>query len=69
MKPNIKGTVVTSFQISPTGSVLSASGRGVDPKVSSCVAGVIRSIQFPKPTGGGLVQVRYPFNFRTSGGR
>ena len=67
VKSNIKGTVVTNFQISPSGSVLGASARGVDPNVSGCVAGVIRSIQFPKPTGGGLVQVRYPFNFRTSG--
>jgi hypothetical protein len=38
-----------------------------DKKVESCVAGVIRSIQFPKPKGGGYVNVRYPFIFRAAG--
>ena len=36
--------------------------------VSGCVAGVIKGIEFPKPKGGGGVQVNYPFNFRPTGG-
>ena len=28
------------------------------------VAGVIKNIEFPKPKGGGGVQVNYPFTFR-----
>ena len=36
--------------------------------MSSCVAGVIKGIEFPKPKGGGGVQVNYPFNFRPTGG-
>ena len=67
VKKDIKGTVVTSFQISPSGSVLGSTAKGVDPQVSDCVASVIKSIQFPKPSGGGLVQVRYPFHFRAAG--
>jgi hypothetical protein len=32
------------------------------------VAGIIRSIQFPKPAGGGIVNVTsYPFTFRPAG--
>ncbi len=65
---NLEGTVTTSFQISPTGAVIGASANGVDGTVSSCVASVIQSIVFPKPKGGGLVQVRYPFNFNPAGG-
>jgi len=66
-KPKLKGTVVTNFQISPAGSVLGISAKGVSDAVSSCVASEIKMIQFPKPKGGGLVQVRYPFNFRSTG--
>ncbi len=68
VKPGLKGTVVTNFQISPTGSVLGSTAKGVSPDVANCVADVISTIQFPKPRGGGLVQVRYPFNFRPTGG-
>jgi hypothetical protein len=64
-KPGLQGTVVTSFFITPNGNVASASGRGVDPAVANCVAGVIHNIEFPKPKGGGGVQVNYPFNFHT----
>jgi hypothetical protein len=65
IKPALAGTVTTQFQISPKGKVLSVVAKGVDPTVSSCVAGVIKSIKFPAPKDGGLVQVtRYPFHFR-----
>ncbi len=60
----LSGTVNTNFQISPQGSVLSSTASGVSGSVSSCVAGVIKTIKFPKPKGGGIVQVRYPFIFR-----
>jgi hypothetical protein len=68
VKPGIGGTVTTQFQISPSGAVLNSTAKGVDGEVSSCVASVIKTIQFPKPKGGGLVQVRYPFTFRPTGG-
>lgn len=66
-KPGLSGTVMTQFFISPNGTVASASGKGVDGDVANCVAGVIKNIEFPKPKGGGGVQVNYPFNFRVSG--
>jgi hypothetical protein len=65
-KPNLTGTIQTQFFIDPDGNVASASASGVDPDVATCVADVIKGIQFPKPKGGGGVQVNYPFMFRPS---
>lgn len=67
VEPSLKGTVVSSFQISPTGVVLGSTAEGVDEHVASCVSAVIETIRFPKPNVGSLVQVRYPFNFRPTG--
>ncbi|MBL8625150.1 MAG: AgmX/PglI C-terminal domain-containing protein [Myxococcales bacterium] len=61
--PTLSGTVTTQFFISPTGSVSTANASGVSPEVASCVAGVIKAIEFPQPRGGGGVQVNYPFRF------
>ena len=66
--PTLEGTVNTQFFISPNGTVTTANASGVNGDVSSCVAGVIKGIEFPKPKGGGGVQVNYPFNFRPTGG-
>jgi FHA domain len=67
-KPSLSGTVQTQFLIMPNGTVASASGNGVDGSVASCVASVVKGIEFPKPKNGGSVQVNYPFIFRSSGG-
>jgi pSer/pThr/pTyr-binding forkhead associated (FHA) protein len=66
-KSNLSGTVQTQFFITPNGNVASSTGSGVDPEVANCVAGVIKGIEFPKPKGGGGVQVNYPFTFRPAG--
>jgi hypothetical protein len=66
-KPGLSGTVQTQFFITPNGNVATASGTGVDPEVANCVADVIHGIEFPKPKGGGGVQVNYPFTFRPAG--
>ena len=67
-KPTLAGTVSAQFFITPNGSVAQSAGSGLDPEVASCVAEVIKNIEFPKPKGGGGVQVNYPFNFHSSGG-
>ncbi len=67
-KPGLAGTVMTKFVITAQGLVATATAVGVDGEVASCVAGVIRAIEFPKPKGGGIVQVNYPFVFRPAGG-
>ncbi|HLU66870.1 MAG TPA: AgmX/PglI C-terminal domain-containing protein, partial [Kofleriaceae bacterium] len=69
VKQNLSGTVVVQFQISPQGVVQGATAGGMgDKSVENCVADAIRSIQFPKPKGGGFVNVRYPFIFQPAGG-
>jgi hypothetical protein len=55
------------FFITPNGNVTGSVGSGFDGKVSTCVAEVVGRIEFPKPRGGGGVQVNYPFNFRFAG--
>jgi pSer/pThr/pTyr-binding forkhead associated (FHA) protein len=67
-KPGLQGTVSTQFFIAPNGKVQSSNAKGVDGEVANCVAGVIGAIEFPKPKGGGGVQVNYPFTFRPTGG-
>ena len=62
--PALTGTVRTQFFISPNGLVADSNASGVDPAVAACVAAVIKAIEFPKPAGGGGVQVNYPFTFR-----
>jgi FHA domain len=66
-KPGLAGTVSTQFFISPNGNVTASNGSGVDSEVANCVADVIHGIEFPKPKGGGGVQVNYPFTFRPAG--
>ncbi len=69
VKPTLQGTVNTQFTIDGSGRVIAvkASGMG-EASVEDCVSDVIRSIQFPKPTGGGIVNVTsYPFTFRPAG--
>ena len=63
VKQDLRGTVVSQFQISPTGVVQGSSASGLgDNTVESCVSRIISTIQFPKPKGGTFVNVRYPFN-------
>ena len=63
-RPSLGGEVMAQFLIAGDGSVQASHAKGFDTKISSCVASVIKSIGFPKPTDGGSVQVNYPFNFR-----
>lgn len=37
-------------------------------RVESCVVGAVKRWPFPKPTGGGIAIVSYPFNFVSGGG-
>ena len=62
--PKISGTIMTEFFISPKGTVTSADASGVDAELSKCIAGVVKTLVFPKPSGGGGVQVTYPFTLR-----
>jgi TonB family protein len=64
--PNLSGKISVYFTIAPTGDVAQASVRETsmnDENVESCAVKVMRSLKFPKPRGGGIVVVTYPFVF------
>jgi tetratricopeptide (TPR) repeat protein len=64
--PRLEGTMQTRFTIGTTGRVLAVTVTGIDEEVATCVASVIRSIEFP-PVGDSTVIVNYPFTFRRAG--
>ncbi len=67
--PNLAGKVAVRFTIAPTGQVALAkvSESSIrSSKVESCAVGVMRSLRFPKPRGGGVVVVTYPFFYSTN---
>jgi TonB family protein len=68
--PKLNGKVSVKFVISATGSVASsqvAASTANNAELETCVAGRVRTWQFPKPKGGGVVIVTYPFIFKASG--
>lgn len=68
--PKLEGKVAIKFVISPSGSVASSSvaqSTVGNPELETCVAGRVRTWMFPKPKGGGVVIVTYPFIFKQSG--
>lgn len=65
--PDLGGEVLVQFFIQPNGTVGSSAGKGFDQTVASCVADVVKTIEFPAPGDGGGIQVNYPFNFHAAG--
>ncbi len=69
-KADLAGRISVQFTIAATGtviaSVLQSSTMG-NIRVENCVVQAVRRWEFPKPLGGGIVIVSYPFNF-TAGG-
>jgi TonB family protein len=69
-KADLSGRISVQFTIAATGqviaSVLQSSTMG-NIRVENCVVQSVRRWEFPKPMGGGIVIVSYPFNF-TAGG-
>ncbi len=62
--PELKGTVEVDFEFSPRGEVTGAVAKGIDESVSSCVADVIKTIQFPESRDGLPVKAHYAFEYR-----
>ena len=63
---DISGTIRLVFSIGSSGYVSRAGVDGrtrLPARVKSCVVGVLRGIKFPRPLGGGTVDVKQPFNF------
>lgn len=63
---DISGTIGLVFTIGASGHVTkagTAQSSNLPGHVKRCVVGVLRGIQFPRPMGGGTVDVKQPFNF------
>ncbi len=68
--PKLDGKVAIRFMISPQGTVSTSSVAQTtvnNAELEACVAGRVRTWVFPKPKGGGMVVVTYPFIFKQSG--
>jgi TonB family protein len=64
--PSISGKLLVEFVIGADGRVVSAKVKQSDlnnPRLESCVLTVIKMKRYPKPEGGKIVVVRYPFHF------
>jgi TonB family protein len=67
--PGLFGKVATEFTISKDGDVTAASVSQStlnNSEVEQCITSKIRTWVFPKPKGGGVVIVKYPFIFKTT---
>lgn len=61
--PNLAGRLVVDFEISSTGAVSRSEvdeSTLKDAQVGTCIAGAVKTWQFPAPRGG-AVAVQYPF--------
>lgn len=65
-KPDLGGKIVVGFTIAGDGSVARAQAKRSTmdhAEVESCIVGRFLRMSFPKPRGGGMVIVSYPFLF------
>jgi TonB family protein len=65
-KPALAGRISVQFAISPVGQVITSVMQSTsmdDARVENCVVSAVRRWEFPKPVGGGIAIVLYPFNF------
>jgi FHA domain len=69
-KADLYGRVMIQFTISGTGQVVASVVQNStmnNPSVEQCIAGAVRRWEFPKPQGGGIVIVSYPFVLKAAG--
>ena len=65
--PALASKIVVRFVIGDDGKVIQSEVKKstlADPKVENCMLLKIRNWKFPKPPGGGIVDVTYPFVFQ-----
>ncbi|MSP60901.1 MAG: AgmX/PglI C-terminal domain-containing protein [Myxococcales bacterium] len=63
-RPSLAGRVTVQFAIAGMGQVISSTVQQStlnSPPVETCITGAVRRWEFPRPEGGGLVMVSYPF--------
>jgi TonB family protein len=69
-KQDLYGRVMIQFTISGTGQVVASVVQNStmnNPNVEQCIAQAVRRWEFPKPQGGGIVIVSYPFVLKAAG--
>jgi TonB family protein len=69
-KADLYGRVMIQFTISGTGQVIASVVQNStmnNPPVEQCIAAAVRRWEFPKPQGGGIVIVSYPFVLKAAG--
>ena len=69
--PDLFGRVIVQFTIAGTGQVVASivqQSTMNNPTVEGCIAGALKRWEFPKPQGGGIVIVSYPFVLKAAGG-
>jgi hypothetical protein len=65
--PLLQGKLMLRFEIEPDGSVVRASGEGInDPMLLSCILGNVAKWQFAKPLSGAVLKVAYPVVFKSA---
>jgi TonB family protein len=68
--PKLNGKVAIKFIITSQGTVSTsqvAQSTLSNPELEQCIASRVQTWQFPKPKGGGVVIVTYPFLLKQSG--
>ena len=66
---DLAGKIVVTFIIAPTGRVIKAKIRETTMRnkaVEQCMVARVKRWRFPQPTGGGIVEVSYPFIFKAT---
>jgi beta-lactamase regulating signal transducer with metallopeptidase domain/biopolymer transport protein ExbD len=67
--PKLRGRVVARFTIGDAGKVVASAIKKStlrDERVERCIGDVVGKMEFPRPLGGGIVMVEYPFTFTPS---
>jgi len=70
-RPGLGGRIMVQFTIAASGEVIASMLQNStvgDSRVESCTVQAVRRWEFPRPIGGGIVIVSYPFVLTPSGG-
>jgi TonB family protein len=65
--PDFSGRLLIRFVVSPRGTVSEArvqESQLQSKKFQACVLAAVKTWRFPKPPGGGLIVINYPFVFK-----
>lgn len=70
-QPTLAGRILVQFTVAASGQVVAAAVQDStvgNTSVEPCIVNAVRHWKFPKPLGGGVVVISYPFVLSPSGG-